>query len=109
MKKNIDQIIEEAFKVEPQFKLGADFKDLVTKMIKRKERRSQRRFYLLISFGVVVMFGVGAALIQYFGSLKSLSQFDQIVPFAIMIGGLIAVIQYLDKKLVKDKFLKQLT
>lgn len=108
MKKNVDQIIEEALKVEPQFELGVDFKDRVTKMIKKKERRSQRRLYLLISLGVLVMFGAGAALIQYFGDFKSLSQFDQMGPFAIMIGGLIVVIQYLDKKLVKDKFIKQL-
>lgn len=109
MKKNIDQIIEEAFKTEPTFELGAGFKDRVSKMIKRKELKSQRKFYFFISLGVVMMFAAGAALVQYFGSIKSLSQFDQIVPFAIMVGGLIAVIQYLDKKLVKDKYIKQLT
>ena len=108
MKKNIDQIIEDALKIEPKFKLGLDFKDRVTKMIWKKERRTQRKLYLLISVGVVFMFGAGIVLIQYFGNLESFSKFNQVVPLAITLGVLVVVIQYLDKRFVKDKLFKQL-
>ncbi len=108
MKKNIDQIIEDALKIEPKFNLGADFKDRVTKMIRKKERKIQRKLYLLISIGVIMIFGAGIALVQYFGNIEALYQFDQLVPLAVIVGGLVAIIQYLDKRLVKDKSFKQL-
>lgn len=107
MKKNIEELIEEALSIET-FTLGADFKDRVCKVIRKKERSAQRKLYLLISLGVLVLFAAGIGLIQYFGDLQSLSKFDQIIPFAVMIGGLVALIQYLDKRLVKDRFFKQL-
>ncbi|MEQ9404021.1 MAG: hypothetical protein RIM99_10570 [Cyclobacteriaceae bacterium] len=108
MKKNIEELIEEGLKSEPVFQLKADFRDRVVRMIKKKEQKAQRRFYLLITAGVVLLLGAGAGILQYFGGAGSLSGYDQFIPYAVMFGGLVVLVQYLDKKLVKDKFFKQL-
>ncbi len=108
MKKNIDQIVEEALRQEPEFKLGLDFKDRVVKAIRRNEIKSQRRFYVLITVGVVLMLGLGLGLMAYFGSLQAFAGKSQLVPIAVIAGGVVVLIQYLDKKLVKDKMFKQL-
>ncbi|MEP1095536.1 MAG: hypothetical protein ABJG78_10520 [Cyclobacteriaceae bacterium] len=106
--KNFETIIEEGLKMEPQFKLGLDFKDRVTKLIRKRERVSQRKFYMLIAFGIVAMFGAGFGVVLYFADLAAFADLGKIVPLAVLIGGLVAGIQFLDKKLVKDKMFKQL-
>ena len=107
MNKNLDKVIEDALKIAPTFQLGGDFKDRVTRLIRKNERRTQRKFYLLISMGVLLMFGVGLGMLEYFESMGVLSHLNQIVPVAVLLGGLVVMIQYLDKKLVKEKFFKQ--
>lgn len=106
--KNFDEIVENGLKIEPDFKLGLDFKDRVTKLIRRRERISQRKFYALIALGMVGIFGVGLGVVLYFSELKAFAEFGKLVPLAVLIGGLVAGIQYLDKKLVKDKVFRQL-
>jgi hypothetical protein len=106
--KNYDKNIEEGLKIEPDFKLGIDFKDQVVKMIRKKERIAQRKFLALIFIGVIIMFGVGIGFVIYLAGVEAFAILDQIVPLAVIVGGLVAVIQYLDKKLIKDKMFKQL-
>ena len=108
MKKNIDQLIDDALKSEPNFNLGADFRDRVVKTIRKNERRSQRKLYVLISLGVLGIFGVGLGLVSYLGIQELFSGMGQLAPLAVLIGGAVVVIQYLDKKLVKDRLFKQL-
>lgn len=106
--KNFDKIVEDGLKIEPDFKLGLDFKDRVSKLIRKRERISQRKFYMLIAFGVIAMFGAGLGVVLYFAELSAFAELGKIVPLAVLIGSLVAGIQYLDKKLVKDKMFKQL-
>lgn len=108
MKKNFDQLIEEALSTEPAFKLGSDFKDRVVKLIRRKERKAQQKLYVLIALGTLLIFGAGFAVVMLFADLEMLSSLGQLTPLAAVIGGLVVLIQYLDKKLVKDRFFKQL-
>ncbi|MEP5612885.1 MAG: hypothetical protein ABJP45_11575 [Cyclobacteriaceae bacterium] len=106
--KNFEKIIDDGLKMEPDFKLKLDFKDRVTKLIRKRERLSQRKFYLLIALGMIVVFGTGLGIAFYFVGLQSFADVGKIVPLAVLIGAIVAGIQYFDKKLVKDKMFKQL-
>lgn len=111
MKERIEKLIDEALKAEPAFQLRKDFKDRVVLAIKKKEKASQRRLYFWMVLGTLVIFGFGYCTIAYFipSALESLgtvsSGTSQLVPIAVLIGLLIMVIQFLDKRLVKDKML----
>ncbi len=106
--KNFDKIVEDGLKMETDFKLGLEFKDKVVKLIRKRERVSQRKFYFLIVFGMITIVGSGLGVVLYFAELQSFESLRQIVPLAVLVGSLVAGIQYLDKKLVKDKMFKQL-
>lgn len=105
--KKIEELIDQALRNEPSFKLRGDFRDRVLKAIRRKEKMSQRKLYVLMALGIVVMFGFGLAILAYFQNLEALSTFKNIVPMAVMIGGVVALVQYLDNKLVKKKMFNQ--
>lgn len=109
--KRIEDLIDEALKTEPTFQLRKDFKDRVVHAIRKREKASQRRLYLWMALGTLVIFGFGYATIAYFmpsvldsfgGASNTL---EQVVPLGILAGVIVLVIQYLDKKLVKDRML----
>lgn len=111
MKEDIEKIIDSALREKPEFQLRQDFSDLVIKRLRKLEAASQRKLYFWIALGTLVIFGSGAALIAIFVPatwLQSLKMegFDQIIPLAVAIGVVVGVIQYLDKRLVKDKMLR---
>ncbi len=111
MKEDIEKMIDEALKTEPIFQLRKDFKDRVVHAIRKQERSSQRKLYFWMALGTLVIFGFGYATIAYF--LPSMFEnfgtvndsISNIVPLAVMAGILIALIQYLDKRLVKNKIM----
>lgn len=112
MKKHIDQIIDDALKSEPDFRLNQDFRNSVFKAIRRKEATFQRKIYFLIGLGVICMIAAGMVSIAYFipgldlTALKGSSQGgESLVPIAILIGVMLVVIQFLDMKLIKDRYL----
>ena len=113
MKEGIEKVLDQALKSAPTYQLSNDFKDQVIKMIRKKERASQRKFYFLLTFGVLSFVSLGFALMVYyfpsllFGSndVAGIKEINKSIPFAILIGIAIAVIQYLDKKLVKDRMI----
>jgi len=113
MKKRIDDLIDEALKTELSFKLRGDFKDRVIQAIQRKEKASQRRLYLWMALGIVMIIGMGVGTIAYFmpSVFEAIGSSDtngteQIVPLGVLAGVLVLVIQFLDKKLVKDRMLQ---
>ncbi len=106
--KNFDKIVEDGLRMETDFKLGLDFKDKVVKLIRKRERISQRKFYLMIALGMITIVGSGLGVVLYFADFQAFASLGQIVPLAVLVGSLVAGIQYLDKKLVKDKMFKQL-
>ncbi|WP_370086276.1 hypothetical protein [Ekhidna sp.] len=109
MKERIEKLIDEALKMEPTFQLRKDFKDKVVLTIRKKEKANQRRLYLWMTFGTLIIFGFGYGTIAYFipealqnfGNMASWT--SQLIPIAVLVGLLVLVIQYLDKRLVKDK------
>lgn len=106
----IEELIDQALRSEPAFTLSNGFNERVLKAIRAKERKSQRRLYLIMTMGIVCMVAFGVGLLAYFQSLESLPSFKNIVPIAVLVGGVVALIQYLDNKLVKNKILnKQLS
>ena len=108
-----EEILENALKAEPSFKLKEGFSDRVLKAIRRKELRNQRKLYIWMALGFLVMFGFGVMLMSMFAPDTLISsgifdlgdQFNRSIPFAIILGLVIVAIQYLDKKLIKDKYL----
>ena len=113
MKDNVDQIVEEALRSEPRFKLNQDFRNRVFNAIRKKESRFQRKVYFLLALGVVGMIAMGIITISYFfpGIIKTnvlssgTSAVDSLVPMAILIGIMLVFIQFLDKRLIKDRYL----
>ena len=107
MSDRIEKWIDEALKSEPSFKIRSDFSDRIVKAIRKQEQRSARKLYFLMAIGMLGMFGIGYATLSYFlpSALSSFSRVGSVVPYAIILGILIAVIQYLDKKLVKDRLM----
>lgn len=112
MSEKLEKLIDQALKEEPTFKLRNDFKDRVVKIIKRKERIAQRHMYVWIALGSLVILGFGYGILLYFlpHVLEHLttahSGVGSIIPFGIVGGILISIVQFLDKKLVKDKMLR---
>ncbi len=112
MKERIEKLIDEALKAEPAFQLRKDFKDRVVQAIRKKEKASQRRLYIWMALGTLVIFGFGygtiaiflPSVLESFGSMSKGT--TQLVPVAVLIGLLVLVIQYLDKRLIKDKMLQ---
>lgn len=107
MSEKIEKLIDEALKAEPAFKLRGDFRDRVVQTIKRKEQGSQRKFYFFLLFGMIMMSGFGYALFKYYfpqmQMMEGFKEVNSLIPYAILGGVVIAVIQFLDKKLVKDR------
>ena len=109
MIEKLDELIDEALRTEPTFKLKPDFKDKLVQLIRRKERMEQRRVYFFIMLGTLAIVGAGVGAIFFFADLEVFSGLGQLAPMAVLVGAIVVLIQYLDKKLVKDKLLKQLT
>ena len=108
MKKNLENEIETALKKEPAFKLSKDFSYNVVKALRAKEKRAQRRIYFWMLFGIVFMCGSGALLVVgFFPDLLSTfspeNQVNSLIPMAVVVGVLVVLIQYLDKRLIKDR------
>ncbi|MEP1033335.1 hypothetical protein [Ekhidna sp.] len=109
--KKIEDLIDEVLKTEPDFQLRKDFKDRVVQAIRKQEKASQRKLYIWMALGTLIIFGFGYGTIAYFlpGTLDSLKTFNDgvsgIIPLAVLIGLLITVVQYLDKRLVKNKII----
>lgn len=109
MKERIEELIDQALKSEPAFKLRKDFNDRVVKAISKREKASQRKLYLWMALGTAVIIGFGIGIIalyiptmvDYFQNVEG--GMDQVVPVAVMIGLVVLIVQYLDKRLVKDK------
>lgn len=105
--KKIEELLDQALKSEPAFKLSNGFNERVLKAIRAKERKSQRRLYMFMALGIVCIIAFGVGFLAYFQSLEALGNFKNIVPIAVLVGGVVAIIQYLDNKLVKKKMFNQ--
>ena len=106
--KKIEEILEEALRKEPDFDFKSGFHDQVIRKIRKHEKSHQQWLYGVIMAGTLTIFGIGAVLVSYFGGFEMLKDMGQIVPMAILLGIIVVIIQFLDKKLVKDKLINQL-
>lgn len=111
MKHKIETLIDEVLKTEPEFQLRKDFKDRVLQVIRKQEKATQRKLFFWMALGTLVILGFGYATIAYFlpGTFESFNGFDdgvsKSIPLAVLLGVLIAAVQYLDKRLVKNKMI----
>lgn len=104
---DIDQLIESALGSEPEFKLKADFKDQVVRVIKKREQNRQRKFYLFLGLSTFLMTAIGIVFTINYIKIASIEVQNSFLPLAISLGLMLVVFQYLDKRLVKDRFFKQ--
>ena len=111
MKEHIERLIGEALKTEPSFQLRKDFKDRVVRAIRKQEKASQRTIYVWMALGAVIIFGFGYGIMAYFmpslfENFKSLNDgASELILIAVLVGMIIVIVQYLDKRLVKNKIL----
>ncbi len=101
--KDTYQKIFEALEEPPGFKLPSNFAKSVIAKIELMEQKKKRWFYTFMTFGVFIMISTfGAAMVYSFG-LDGLAQFKQGIYWAVFVGIIVVVIQYLDQKLVRKK------
>ena len=113
MNKQVENIIEKALREEPSFQLRKGFADRMVLLVRKKERASQRKIYFWIALGSMFIVGAGVGILIYyfptFYQLVSSGQgFTGMIPIAVLIGILIVVIEFIDKKLVRDKIISSL-
>ncbi|MEM6735968.1 MAG: hypothetical protein AAGC64_08310 [Bacteroidota bacterium] len=103
----IENWIDEALKTEIDFELSKGFEKNVFSTIKRKELRSQQKIYLFLALGVILIVLAGYVCIMLFfpDLIQKMSEekVNRLVPIAVIAGVLIVLIQYLDKKLIKER------
>ncbi len=104
---NIDKLIEASFRNEPLFQLKEDFSDKLMLHLRKRERRRERKLYFCLSLGIAVLLTFGVIMISALVDLKYIKIADGFTPLAVLVGGLVVLFQYLDKRLVKDRMIKQ--
>lgn len=107
--KNLDRIVEEALSREPEFKLDAHFKDQVIIEVRKRERAKKRRLNALLLAITLVTTSFGIALIFIFKLDGLFRQLSGVVPIGIFIGVLVVIVQFLDRKLIKEQMHRRLT
>ena len=113
MSDRVENMIEKALGSEPTFKLREGFAEKVVSAIRKRELRNQRKLFVWMILGCLAMFGFGFMVMKAFMpdsiEVKNLfnfgDQFNQAIPLAVILGVVIVAIQYLDRKLVKEKYL----
>ena len=113
MSDRLEKILDEALKSEPKLDLREGFAEGVVKAVRKKESSKQRKIYLWMIVGCLIMFGFGYAMMKAFipeafegqGLFSLGDQFNNVIPIAVILGIVIVAIQYLDRKLVKEKYL----
>ncbi|MEM7298884.1 MAG: hypothetical protein AAF391_11535 [Bacteroidota bacterium] len=107
MSDKIDKWIDEALKTEPAFKLRGDFRDRVVETIRKKEQRNQKSFYFWMILGILSICAFGYGVVVFFTPtlFEGLGDMSKIMPIAIVVGIVMALIQFLDKKLVKERMI----
>lgn len=109
MKEDINSLIEEVLREKPSYDLSKDYKDRILRQIKKKEQLSQLKLNFLFIGIAVISICTGLGMIFAFKINTLFNGLEQVVPMAVLIGLIAILIQYLDKKLVKDKLYKNLT
>lgn len=106
----ISVLIEEALRKAPDFELEEGFEDRVIKRIHKKETRKQWGIYIFMAFATLTMLGYGyASIVPYLDFNASIfNNVSQFVPIAALLGCVIVVIQWMDRKLVKDRMLRKI-
>jgi len=112
MSERVENSIEKALRSEPRLNLGDGFADKVVRKIRKRESANQRKLYIWMILGVLAMFGFGYVIIKVFmpetitgQSFNLGDQFNKVIPFSVLVGILVVAIQFLDQKLVKEKYL----
>lgn len=100
-----DKLIN-AMKSEPDFRLSERFSAQVLTKILRKERATVLRNNMLLALGIILFLGISFAALVYFMEARQVSFVVSLAPWILLISGAVAIIQFLDAKLIKHRLLK---
>jgi len=104
----IDQIVEEAIRIEPMMEIEASFKDEVINRIRKNKRKEIIKVYALIFLVIIFLVGIGMGMLLFFKVQIAVKEIGPIIPIAVLLGAMIVLIQYLDKKLLKDRLVNSM-
>ncbi len=82
------------------FSFSAQFTEKIMMKILAQERRNQRRFWLILSLGVLSFFALAFVGLFYFIGWEGLIGMKNIAIYGVLIGLLVVFIQYLDHLLL---------
>ncbi len=82
------------------FSFGAQFQEKIMMKILAQERKSQRRFWLILGLGVLSFFALAFVGLFYFIGWEGLIGMKNIALYGVLIGLLVVFIQYLDHLLL---------
>lgn len=99
----IDKKLDAALSRSPDFGFSAGFADKVVRRIEMKKLAADRRTSLVVILASVGFLILAAGCLLIFAETKTLNQMVDFGGWALMIGVMVVVIQYLDQKLVKGK------
>lgn len=106
-KRNIDQKIEEALKTDFEFNLPDNFTDQVLMKVETQNKlanaRTDKNLYWLLFAAGFFMFVTCLITIVLYTDIEILQYISQYGGYVLFTLGLIAVVQFLDNKLVKEK------
>jgi hypothetical protein len=104
MKQDLDKMIDKALKTEFEFSMSTDFALKVVRNMETISAVSDRRFNWLIGSIFSLTFIAGLITMMILSEEKSLLMIKSYLSWIIIIPFTVVIIQYLDKKLVKQKF-----
>lgn len=82
------------------FSFSAKFTDKIMMKVLARERKSQQRFWLILSLGVFSFFALAFVGLFYFIGWEGLIGMKNIAIYGVLIGLLVVFIQYLDHLLL---------
>ncbi len=89
----------------PDFRLSEDFIGNVISRLEKLERVKRRNFYTLMFGGVFALITGFVAIMVYSFGFESMARFQNITMWGVIIGVMVAIIQFLDQSLIKKRTL----
>lgn len=103
MDEMMDDKIIDALKSEPDFELSDHFTQKVIWKIEKREAAAARWNLLILSLSIFSFIILSFAALIYFIGFEQVSQFYLVTKWALPIGGLIILFQWLDQRLIWSK------
>ena len=88
---------------QPEYTLPATLSEQVIERIVAKEKKERIWFVLLIILGSLGMIALGLGLIVYFYGTEGFLKYERLTGYAIIVGAILFMVQYLDSLILKKQ------